>query len=70
MRRQKLVSGALALIVGIFLLLQFNGDPRLLAPGSSGRTFNGGEILGLIISGVCIGVGITLLFSLLKRQAQ
>jgi hypothetical protein len=69
MARQKMISGALALVVGIFLLLQFNGDPRLLAPGSDGRMFHGGEILGLIVSGVCIGVGITLLSSLLKGRS-
>ena len=68
MRRPKMISGALALIVGLFLLLHFNGDPRLLAPGSEGRIFHGGEILGLIVSGVCIGVGVTLLCSLRSRR--
>ena len=70
MRKQRVISGVLALLIGGFLLDKFNGDPRLLAPGTSGRIFNGGEVLGLIVSGVCIGVGITLLAGLLQRRTD
>jgi hypothetical protein len=68
MRGPRIISAISALLFGILMFIRFNGDPRLLAPGASGRIFHGGEILGLVLSGVWIGTSITLLCGSRRRR--
>jgi hypothetical protein len=70
MRRRRVRMGVIVSIIGIFELIRFNGDPRLLAPGAAGVMFHGADVLGLLVSGVCLGLGFAALSGLFKLRGE
>jgi hypothetical protein len=70
MRKRRLYVGTYLLLIGSAGIVRFNGDPRLLAPGAPGITFHGAGVLGLIGSGICLGVSFAALSGLFKFRDE
>lgn len=54
MRDRRIIAAVFLLMFGAFALLRMIGNPRVQA-------LHGSDVLGLIASGLCFGVGLALL---------
>ena len=61
MRKPRRFTGLFLLLLGMFPLLNALGNPRV-------ATLHGSDVVGLLASGLCFGVGLTLLLRRMFRD--